>query len=61
MWCLAYDLFPLQTRQIKPQLLGEAADAGWWVFWAHDPQVAASRVERDAKREFVLCDSQLRV
>ncbi len=53
MWHLAYDLYPLETRRMKPQLLGEAADNNWWLLWYHDANIAASRVARDPKREFV--------
>ncbi len=56
MWHLAYDVYPLDTRRNKPRLLGEAADHNWWVFWYHDTRVAASRVRRDARREFVPVD-----
>lgn len=58
MWCLAYDVYPLETRRLKPRLLGEAADKRWWIFWSHDPTVPMSRVFRDNKRDFVLTDEQ---
>jgi glyoxylase-like metal-dependent hydrolase (beta-lactamase superfamily II) len=61
MWHLAYDLYPLVTRQRKQQLLGEAADRRWWILWNHDPLVAVSRVVRDAKREFVAVETQPRL
>jgi glyoxylase-like metal-dependent hydrolase (beta-lactamase superfamily II) len=54
MWCMGYDLFPLETRRVKPALLGQAADEGWLVFWDHDPQVIAAYLGRDDSREFVL-------
>jgi glyoxylase-like metal-dependent hydrolase (beta-lactamase superfamily II) len=53
MWHLAYDLYPLETRKMKPRLLGEAADNNWWLLWYHDVNIAASRVARDPRREFV--------
>jgi glyoxylase-like metal-dependent hydrolase (beta-lactamase superfamily II) len=53
MWHLAYDTYPMETRRRKPELLGRAADEGWWIMWNHDPRVGVSRVARDAKREFV--------
>jgi glyoxylase-like metal-dependent hydrolase (beta-lactamase superfamily II) len=56
MWHLAYDTHPLDTRRHKPALLGQAADEGYWVLWNHDPTVAASRVARDPKREFIATD-----
>ena len=56
MWCAAYDLYPLETRRRKPELLGQAADGGWWILWDHEPTFAASRLERHKSREFVPCD-----
>jgi glyoxylase-like metal-dependent hydrolase (beta-lactamase superfamily II) len=56
MWHTAYDTHPLETRRRKPALLGQAADEGYWVLWYHDPTVAASRVARDSKREFIATD-----
>jgi glyoxylase-like metal-dependent hydrolase (beta-lactamase superfamily II) len=58
MWHLAYDTLPLDTRRRKPELLGKAADHGWWVLWNHDPMAATSHVQRDSKREFVAFDEQ---
>jgi glyoxylase-like metal-dependent hydrolase (beta-lactamase superfamily II) len=56
MWHLAYDTFPMETRQRKPEWLNRAADGEWWILWNHDPHVAASRVARDPKREFIAVD-----
>ena len=61
MWGAAYDLYPVETRRRKPELLGAAADGGWWVLWDHDPQVAVSRVERHRSREFVIQDARERL
>ncbi len=58
MWCAAYDLYPVETRRRKPELLGEAADAGWWILWDHEPAFAVSRLERHKLREFVACDTR---
>jgi len=58
MWLTAYDHFPLDVRRIKPELLGAAADHGWWVLWDHDPQFAVSRLERHRSREFVPTDAR---
>lgn len=54
LWCMGYDLYPLETRRVKPQVLGQAADEGWLVFWDHDPEVIAAYLERDERQEFVL-------
>jgi glyoxylase-like metal-dependent hydrolase (beta-lactamase superfamily II) len=58
MWCAAYDLYPVDTRRRKPELLGEAADGGWWILWDHEPAFAVSRLERHKSREFVACDTR---
>lgn len=56
LWCTAYDVNLVETRRRKPLVLAEAADRGWIVVWPHDPYVAASRVERHPKREFVIAE-----
>jgi glyoxylase-like metal-dependent hydrolase (beta-lactamase superfamily II) len=56
MWGMSYDIDPIETRRRKPQLLGEAADRRWWILWYHDPKVAACRLQRDRKREFIPID-----
>ncbi len=56
LWGMAYDVEPLETRRRKPQVLGQAADEGWIVLWDHDPDRWASRLVRDAKREFIAVD-----
>ena len=56
MWCTAYDILPMDTRRTKPELLGEAADRGWWIVWEHDPEIVACRLERHPKREFVVTE-----
>jgi glyoxylase-like metal-dependent hydrolase (beta-lactamase superfamily II) len=58
MWCAAYDYYPLDTRRRKPELLGAAADGGWWILWDHDPAVAVSQIERHRTREFVVVDGR---
>jgi glyoxylase-like metal-dependent hydrolase (beta-lactamase superfamily II) len=58
MWCAAYDVFPLETRRRKPELLGAAADGGWWMLWDHDLQWAVSKLERHKSREFVICQQR---
>jgi glyoxylase-like metal-dependent hydrolase (beta-lactamase superfamily II) len=61
LWCTAYDVNLADTRHCKPMLLAEAAEKNWVVVWTHDPRVAASRVERHPKREFVICDPRSRL
>jgi glyoxylase-like metal-dependent hydrolase (beta-lactamase superfamily II) len=61
MWNLSYDTFPLTTRRVKPQLLGEAADGNWWVIWPHDIRTPAARLQRHAKRGFEVVDRRERL
>ena len=52
MWCMGYDVYPLETRRRKPQIMGQAADEHWLVLWDHDPDMAACRLARHERREF---------
>lgn len=61
MWCAAYDLYPLEMRRAKPELLGAAADQGWWILWDHDPAMAVSRLERHKSKEFTVCEQRPRL
>ena len=61
MWCTAYDVYPLETRRRKPELLDEAAQRRWLVLWNHDPSVAAGYVACDPKREFVVEEPRSRL
>ncbi|MEX2111675.1 MAG: MBL fold metallo-hydrolase [Pirellulales bacterium] len=61
MWNLSYDTYPLVTRKVKPQLLGEAADGDWLVIWPHDIRTPAGRVQRHAKRGFEIVDRRERL
>lgn len=56
LWNMAYDTHPLETRRVKPQLLAEACEGGWWVLWPHDAKVAAARLARQGKRGFHAVD-----
>lgn len=55
-WHTSYELYPMQTRQIKPQILAEAADRGTWIVWNHDVAVPVSRVTRHAKQDFAVIE-----
>ena len=57
LWCMAYDVDLLQTRRAKPELLGRIAEHGWWALFDHDPEIAAARLQRDAKRGFVVAEA----
>lgn len=54
LWCMAFDLFPLDSRRRKAEWLGRAADERWLVVWSHDPEVVAGYLQRDARAEFVV-------
>jgi hypothetical protein len=47
----------LQSRRIKPLLLGEIADRGWLALSDHDPDHAAARLRRDPDREFAVAEA----
>lgn len=43
-WNMAYDVRPLVTIDEKVQLLEEALEGGWDLFFEHDPEVAVASV-----------------
>ena len=57
LWCMGYDEEVLVTRRRKPELLGRAADEGWWVLFDHDPETVAARLERDPRSEFTVAEA----
>ena len=61
MWNLSYDTYPLVTRRVKLELLGEAADGGWWVVWPHDWKTPVGRLQRHPKRGFEVVDRRERL
>ncbi|HTL13362.1 MAG TPA: MBL fold metallo-hydrolase [Bdellovibrionota bacterium] len=46
---MGYDRFPEMLIDEKISLYAEAVPHRWWVFYTHDPETRASRVEVDAK------------
>lgn len=50
---MGYDRYAEQVIDEKASLYEEAVPAGWFLFFTHDPQVAAAQVDRDAKDRFV--------
>jgi glyoxylase-like metal-dependent hydrolase (beta-lactamase superfamily II) len=56
LWHLGYDVYPMETRRRKPQVLGQAVDEAWIVLWDHDPDMVACRLARDPKREFAVLE-----
>lgn len=58
MWCTSYDLDLPQSRRVKFELFGHAADRGYWVVWNHDRYNPVSRIERHPRREFAAVELQ---
>ncbi len=56
LWCMAYDIDLLQTRRVKPELLGQIVDRDWLALFDHDPRLAAARLTRDEKRGFAVAE-----
>ncbi len=46
---MGYDLRPLETLAEKQQLLAQAAEEGWWLFFDHDPEVSGVKVKIGGK------------
>ena len=51
-WIMAYDLHPMTTLETKKRILPEAVREGWTVFFEHDPQVKAARIEESKPGQF---------
>src|SRR5947199_5649289 len=49
-WVMGYDLYPVDTLWQKQRLLPQAAEEGWLVGFAHDPDVPFGRVQLDGPR-----------
>lgn len=48
-WVAAYDLYPLTVVEEKKQLLAQALEEKWVLFFEHDPHVAACTVKDEGK------------
>lgn len=53
-YVMAYDVRPLDTMHEKEQILQEALDKKYLLFFEHDPQVEAGSLHLDAKGRIVL-------
>jgi methylmalonyl-CoA epimerase len=50
-WIMGYDLFPMETLEVKKRFIREAIDREYLVFFEHDPLVAAGYIrEKNGKR-----------
>ncbi len=52
-WIMSYDLFPVDTLEVKRRLIQEAIDGEHVVIFEHDPQVAAGYIREQGGRRFV--------
>jgi len=55
---MGYDRYPELLIDEKKALLDRIIEEGGWAFYTHDPNVAASRIERDAKGKYGVKDAR---
>lgn len=55
-WCLAYDQHLRETRRVKPEVLGDLADHGGLLLFAHDPERYAVTLRRDERKHFAIVE-----
>jgi len=48
-WIMGYDLNAYLTLQEKAEFLKKAAENNWWLFFYHDPQTVAVKIEAGEK------------
>lgn len=53
-WMSAYDLYPLTVIEEKKQLLAQAVEEGWYLFFEHDPAIALCSVKDDGHGQVVV-------
>lgn len=51
-WVMGFDLYPLETIESKTKWLTRAAEGNWLCGFAHDHEVAFSRITADPKTKF---------
>jgi glyoxylase-like metal-dependent hydrolase (beta-lactamase superfamily II) len=56
---MGYDRFPELLIEEKQRVLDELVEAGGWLYYTHDPAIAASRVERDERGHYRAVDQLL--
>ncbi|MEO0080011.1 MAG: MBL fold metallo-hydrolase [candidate division WOR-3 bacterium] len=49
-YIMGYDLFPLETMELKERLVGQACDERWISFLEHDPEVTCGIIRRENDR-----------
>ncbi len=53
-WVAAYDLYPLTVVEEKKQLLAQAVEEKWVLFFEHDPHVAACTVKDEGNGQVMV-------
>lgn len=53
-WVSAFDLYPLTTVEEKRQLLAQALEEQWGLFFSRDPQIAICTVKDDGSGQVVV-------
>jgi glyoxylase-like metal-dependent hydrolase (beta-lactamase superfamily II) len=48
-WVMAYDMQPLETLNEKKEILKQAADNNWVLFFEHDPSIECATVQHTEK------------
>ena len=46
-WIMGYDLYPVETLEVKKKLLPQAAREGWACLFYHDPEAPLCRIQED--------------
>jgi glyoxylase-like metal-dependent hydrolase (beta-lactamase superfamily II) len=49
-WIMGYDLFPLETLEVKKRLLPQAAREGWFCLFYHDPDEPLGQLVEESGR-----------
>lgn len=58
-WIMAYDLRPLETLKEKKEILKEASEKNWVLFFEHCPLLAAAFVTNDGERYKILKEADV--
>jgi len=48
-WIMGYDLNAILTLAEKTEFLKKAAEENWWLWFYHDPETVAVRIEKGVK------------
>ncbi|MEM8558657.1 MAG: MBL fold metallo-hydrolase [Bacteroidota bacterium] len=56
LWIMSYDVNPLDTLAEKTQLLAQAADEEWRVFFEHDAAVTTGRIVRTERGDYAVAE-----